>query len=78
MSHLGRPNGQNNPKLSLLPVAIRLEKIIEKKVTLLSGAVGDESVETACANPETGSIFVLENIRYYPEEEGKGVDAEGK
>jgi 3-phosphoglycerate kinase len=39
--------------------------------SLWSDSVGDE-VEAACADPKPGSIFVLENMRYYAEEEGKG------
>ena len=73
MSHLGRPNGQKNAKFTLKPIAEKLEEILGKKVTFLSDCVGDE-IEAACADPEAGSIFVLENMRYYAEEEGKGVD----
>ena len=36
-----------------------------------------EKVEAECANPESGSIILLENLRYHTAEEGKGVDAEG-
>jgi len=77
MSHLGRPNGQKNAKFTLKPIAEKLEEILGKKVTFLSDCVGDE-IEAACADPEAGSIFVLENMRYYAEEEGKGVDSEGE
>ena len=37
-----------------------------------------EEVEKACANPTPGSVIMLENLRFYVEEEGKGVNAEGK
>ena len=43
----------------------------------LNDCVGPE-VEKACSNPEPGSVFLLENLRFHVEEEGKGVDAEGK
>jgi len=42
----------------------------------LSDCVGPE-VEAATADPEDGSVILLENVRFYAEEEGKGVDAEG-
>jgi hypothetical protein len=42
----------------------------------LSDCVGDE-VEAACADPEAGSVILLENLRYHLEEEGKGVDEAG-
>ena len=71
MSHLGRPDGQKNPKLTLKPIAEKLGELLNKPVTFLSDSVGDE-VEAACADPKPGSIFVLENMRYYVEEEGKG------
>jgi len=77
MSHLGRPNGQKNNKFTLKPIAEKLEEVIGKPVTFLSDCVGDE-VEAACADPKPGSIFVLENMRFYAEEEGKGLDADGE
>ena len=42
----------------------------------LNDCVGAE-VEAACANPETGTVILLENLRYHLEEEGKGVDEAG-
>lgn len=71
MSHLGRPDGQKNLKFTLKPVAEKLSELMGKPVTFLDDSVGDE-VEKACADPATGSIFVLENMRFYAEEEGKG------
>jgi len=71
MSHLGRPDGCKNPAFTLKPVAEKLGELMGKTVTFLPDCVGDE-VEKACADPEHGSIFVLENMRYYAEEEGKG------
>lgn len=35
-------------------------------------------VETATANPEQGSVLLLENLRFHLEEEGKGVNADGE
>jgi len=75
-SHLGRPDGQVTPKFSLKPVAEELKKLLNKDVIFLSDCVGPE-VETACSNPNPGSIILLENLRFHIEEEGKGVDASG-
>jgi phosphoglycerate kinase len=42
----------------------------------LSDCVGEE-VEAACADPESGTVILLENLRFHLEEEGKGVDEAG-
>ncbi|CUM64307.1 uncharacterized protein PRCAT00001907001 [Priceomyces carsonii] len=68
-SHLGRPNGERNEKFSLAPVATELEKLLGKKVNFLDDCVG-EKVEKAVNSGEDGSIFLLENLRFHPEEEG--------
>lgn len=75
MSHLGRPDGQKNQKLTLKPVATKLGELLSKDVQFLSDCVGAE-VEAACANPAKGSIILLENMRWYAEEEGKGCKVE--
>ncbi|XP_022166599.1 probable phosphoglycerate kinase [Myzus persicae] len=77
MSHLGRPDGLPNSKYSMKPVAEELQKLLNKNVTFLSDCVGPE-VEKACADPAPGSIFLLENLRFHIEEEGKGVNAAGE
>ncbi|KAL5012158.1 hypothetical protein ScPMuIL_010709, partial [Solemya velum] len=77
MSHLGRPDGRRQDKFSLTPVVAELEKLLGKKVKMLSDCVGPE-VEATCANPADGSVILLENLRFHIEEEGKGVDADGK
>jgi phosphoglycerate kinase len=77
LSHLGRPDGNPNPKYSLRPVASELERLLQRPVTFLPHCVGEE-VKKALANPPHGSIFLLENLRFHAEEEGKGVDASGK
>jgi len=76
MSHLGRPNGMKNDTFSLAPVALELETLLGTKVNFMPDCVGAD-VEAACANPEPGSVILLENLRFHVEEEGKGVDAEG-
>ena len=74
MSHLGRPNGKRMPELSLAPVAARLGELISSPVHMASGVVGAE-VESAAARLAPGEVLVLENTRFYPEEEGTGCTA---
>merc|ERR1719188_275125 len=76
-SHLGRPDGSVVEKYSLKPVAKIVEEKLGKPVTFLSDCCGAE-VEAACADPAPGSVILLENLRFHVEEEGRGVDAEGK
>jgi phosphoglycerate kinase len=64
------------PKLTLKPVAEKLQELLGKPVTFLNDCVGDE-VKAACADPAAGTIFLLENLRFHAEEEGKGKDADG-
>jgi len=75
-SHLGRPDGNKNAKYTLAPVADELKSLLKKDVTFIHDCVGAE-VEAACKDPTPGSIILLENLRFYVEEEGKGVDANG-
>lgn len=67
MSHLGRPKGPE-AKYSLKPAADRLAKLLNKPVTLLKDCVGPE-VEAAVKNMKDGQIIMLENVRFYAEEE---------
>merc|ERR1712078_794483 len=75
-SHLGRPDGCKVDKFSMAPVAKVFEKQLGKPVKFLSDCCGPE-VEAACADPEPGTVFLLENLRFHVEEEGKGQDADG-
>lgn len=77
MSHLGRPDGSKNLKYTLKPVADELKTLLNKDITFLDDCVGS-AVEAACANPAPGSIILLENLRFYVEEEGKGVGPDGQ
>jgi len=73
-SHLGRPDGRVQDKFSMAPVAKKVEELLGKPVTLLNYG---PDMEKACADPAPGSVFLLENLRFNVEEEGKGKDAEG-
>ncbi|HEY8900562.1 MAG TPA: phosphoglycerate kinase [Chthoniobacterales bacterium] len=75
-SHLGRPNGRKTPKYTLAPVAAKLEELLGKPVKFLDDCVGPE-VEAACAALAPGEVILLENVRFYIEEEGKAKDADG-
>eukprot|EP00177_Eucheuma_denticulatum_P007369 GFKZ01013404.1.p1 GENE.GFKZ01013404.1~~GFKZ01013404.1.p1 ORF type:complete len:451 (+),score=86.45 GFKZ01013404.1:100-1353(+) len=75
-SHLGRPQGNVVPKYSLRPVAEVVQQKLGKPVVFLPCATGDDT-EKACEDPEPGTVFLLENLRFHIEEEGKGVDADG-
>ena len=61
-SHLGRPDGNKNPKFTLAPVAEELKKLLGREISFLADCVGPE-VEAACANPAQGSVILLENLR---------------
>jgi len=77
MSHLGRPDGSPMPdKYSLEPVAAELKTLLGRDITFLKDCVGPD-VEAACASPATGSVILLENLRFHVAEEGKGKDAAG-
>lgn len=72
MSHCGRPNGQVIPKFSLEQVVSTLEKELGgKSVTFVDDCIGDD-VKKAIENAKDGEIILLDNLRFYAEEEGKG------
>ncbi len=73
-SHLGRPKGKVNPKMSLKPAAERLRMLLDKKlgrscnVGFAPDCVGLAAEEMA-AKLEKGQTLLLENLRFHPEEE---------
>jgi phosphoglycerate kinase len=62
-SHLGRPNGKPTSKFSLLPVAARLAELLDDEIVFAHDAVGD-GVATLIREQPSGSIVVLENLRF--------------
>ena len=76
MSHLGRPDGQRVEKFTLKPVAEKLAELLGKPVKFLNDCVGSE-VEATCAAIKPGEIILLENLRFYIEEEGKVKNEDG-
>jgi len=67
MSHLGRPKGKKDPKLSLAPVAERLTELLENKVILADDCIGD-AVRGQVDSLEPGECMLLENLRFHKEE----------
>jgi len=67
MSHLGRPKGQPDPKLSLAPVAKRLSELLGKNVVFANDCTGSD-VKTRAVNLKAGDCMLLENLRFHKEE----------
>jgi phosphoglycerate kinase len=67
-SHLGRPKGKKNDKYSLKPVAARLSELLKKPVAMMPDCVG-EAVKAAVAKMNNGDVALLENLRFYEQEE---------
>jgi phosphoglycerate kinase len=68
MSHLGRPKGKKNAEFTLRPVAERLAGMIRSKVDFADDCIGDAAA-AAVARLKDGECLVLENLRFYAEEE---------
>jgi len=68
MSHLGRPKGKRQEQYSLAPVAARLEQLLDRKIDFASDCIG-EAVEKLVSSQKPGGIVLLENLRFYAEEE---------
>jgi phosphoglycerate kinase len=67
-SHLGRPKGKVNPKYSLAPVVARLRELLGKNVEFALDCVGTDA-EAKSKALRDGEVLLLENVRFYPEEE---------
>jgi len=67
-SHLGRPEGPNDKKLSLQPVAARLGEALDQEVLFAPDCIGAE-VEKLAGRLKPGQVLLLENLRFHPEEE---------
>ncbi|HEY9802784.1 MAG TPA: phosphoglycerate kinase [Leptolyngbyaceae cyanobacterium] len=66
-SHFGRPKGVDE-KLRLTPVAKRLSELLGQEVIKTDDSIGDE-VAAKVAALQNGQVLLLENVRFYPEEE---------
>ena len=67
-SHLGRPDGKRKAEYSLEPVANYLAKLLNQEVTLAEECIGD-GIELMVQSMKNGQILLLENLRFYKEEE---------
>ena len=72
MSHLGRPEGRDQSQ-SLAPVAARLSELLGQSVKFIDDCVGDKVYQTVKHAP-CGSVILLENLRYYPQEEADDME----
>jgi 3-phosphoglycerate kinase len=68
-SHLGRPEGLKNKKFSLKPVAKHLEKILGRKVEFFDKDIVGAYARRQLQKYNNGGVVLLENIRFYKEEE---------
>lgn len=67
-SHLGRPKGKKDSKFSLSPISRYLTKLLNKEVNFLNDCIGEKVLE-AKKKVKFGEIYLLENLRFYEEEE---------
>ena len=74
MSHMGKPKGKVNPKLSLGQIKDAVAKALG--VEEVKFAPDCAKAQEAAAALKMGEVLLLENLRYYPEEEGKPVGVE--
>lgn len=68
MSHLGRPDGKQNPKFSLAPCAEALNNLLKKPVLFAKDCVGDDAEKLARAL-KSDEVLLLENLRFHEAEE---------
>lgn len=70
MSHMGKPKGKVNPKLSLLQIKDAVSKALGREVKFAPDAADAKATADAL---KPGQVLLLENLRFHPEEEGKPV-----
>ncbi|HQL43946.1 MAG TPA: phosphoglycerate kinase, partial [Spirochaetota bacterium] len=68
VSHLGRPKGKVVPEMSLKPVARRLSELLKKEVLFIDKPI-TQGIQDEINKLKPGDVALLENIRFYPEEE---------
>ena len=70
MSHMGRPKKNPDPKYSLEQIIPAVEKNLGTKVIFAGDCMGEKAAEI-CRDLKAGEVALLENLRFYAEEEGK-------
>jgi len=76
-SHLGRPKGKAAPALSLRPVAQKLSDLLLRPVAFVDDCIG-EKVEKTVSILQNGDCLLLENLRFYPQEEANDPEFAGR
>ena len=76
-AHLGRPKGKVEPSMSLKPVAAKLADMVGRPVAFVDDCIG-EKVEKTAGALQDGDLMLLENTRFYAEEENNDPDFAGK
>ncbi|MEE8341630.1 MAG: phosphoglycerate kinase [Candidatus Neomarinimicrobiota bacterium] len=67
MSHLGRPNGEKDPNLSLIPIGEKLAELMELPIKFSNDCVSEDARDVSLGL-RSGEIHLLENLRYHAEE----------
>ena len=73
MSHFGRPKGKKNPEFSMAPIGKRFAELLGKPVKVAPDVIGPE-VEKEVKALKAGEVLLLENVRFYPDEEANSPD----
>lgn len=73
MSHFGRPKGKKNPEFSMAPIGKRFAELLGKPVKIAPDVIGPE-VEKEVKALKAGEVLLLENVRFYPDEEANNPD----
>jgi len=76
-AHLGRPKGKPEPSMSLRPVAAKLADLLGRPVAFVDDCLGEKARNTVAALKD-GDLLLLENVRYYQEEEANDPVFAGK
>ena len=68
ISHMGRPKNGYEKNLSLKNIVEELQSLLNKKITFVNDCIGD-NVKKTCQRSKKGEIVLLENLRFYSQEE---------
>src|SRR3989338_6781741 len=69
----GRPNGKNDPHYSVARLVPAIEQALDRKVIFVPDCIG-KSVADALDSLDEGALILLENVRFYPEEEANDLE----
>ena len=77
MSHLGRPDGKEDDKLSLIPIGEELASLLEMPIKFSNNCISQDAIDTSLALKD-GEIHLLENLRFHSEELSNDPDFSNK